>query len=86
MYNFRQFNKMNMRQQYALLRAYGVYLKVNRMNCGFHISLFSLNNYYVEVWCDKDDGKLWNIKAFKAYKKLDPFIKEINLSLIHCLH
>lgn len=84
-YSLRTFNKLGMLDQYGLLRLYGVHLGLKIIKEGYHISLFSLYNYYVEVWSTQTEGKLVRLQAFGSYKKLDPFLKTLDLTLIYCL-
>jgi len=84
-YTLRTFNKLGILDQYGLLRLYGVHLGVKVIRQGYHVSLFSLYNYYVEVWSKEKEGKLVRLQAFSSYKRLDPFLKRIDLTLIYCL-
>lgn len=63
----------------------GTYLGVTRSYDSYKIALYALHNFYVEIWYLKNNGQLKNIKSFKNYTKLDPFLTNIDITSINNL-
>jgi hypothetical protein len=84
-YTLREFNHLSLRQKYDLLEDYGIFLEVSYLSGSCQIALFSLFDYYVQVELDCSNERLKSCTAFTSYKKLDPFLKEIDLRAINHL-
>lgn len=59
---------------------YGVFL-LNRVVEGNAINLYSLNDFYVEIWYDQPNNKIIKIRSFKSTNPLDPYLDDISLGL-----
>lgn len=79
---FHQFNTLSNNEKYELVDSHGECLNVSRMSGIYQVALFSLFGFYVEVWFNRPEDKLLKASAFKSYKKLDPYLKEISLKAI----
>lgn len=58
----------------------GVFL-LNRVVEGNAINLYSLNDFYVEIWYDQPNNKIIKIRSFKSTNPLDPYLDDISLGL-----
>ena len=58
----------------------GVYLGVTCNHRDYKVALYALHDFYVMIWYIKKNGQLKEIKSFKKYTMLDPFIKQIDIS------
>ena len=80
-----QFNKLSKEKKYRLLNRVGIKLGVKRYEPGFAIYLLALETYYVEVWLNIQHDIITDAKAFNSYKKLDTFIKGLDISSIYAM-
>ena len=48
---------------------------------GNGINLYSLNDFYVELWYDQLSNKIIKIRSFKSTNPLDPYLDDIRLGL-----
>ena len=80
-----QFNKLSKAEKYKILQDHGTYLEVYYLSGKHRVALFALSTFYVEVWVDQVADKLTNAIAFSSYKKLDRFVKEIDITSIYAL-
>jgi hypothetical protein len=80
-----EFNQLSRFSKYGLLDMEGIFLEVNRFEEHYQIALFQLFDFYVEVWIDTIDNKLYKACAFKSYKRLDRFLKEIDITTVRRL-
>ena len=77
------FNRLSNGQKYSVLEEKAIYLDIVIINGEFQVALFALDNYYVEVWLHRKSDQLKKAIAFKSYAKLDPFVKEIDITPIY---
>ena len=82
---FYRFNKLSKREKYGLLEEHGTYLEVNRLSKAHTIALFQLFGYYVEVWLNQKSNGLEKATAFTSYKKLDKYLKKVDITDIYTL-
>ncbi len=52
---------------------------LSRQVGAYDIDLFSLGNFYAEIWRNKEDDRIYAITPFKDVSRLDPYLKEIML-------
>lgn len=83
MFSIQQFNRLSSPQKYGILEDTGIYLDVFRIEGPFKIALFSLENFYCEVWLNQKTDQLFKAVAFSSYKKLDPFLAAIDLTEVY---
>lgn len=74
-----QFNHMATAEKYRWLEHYGIYLQVSRIDGACKVALFSMFDFYVEVWLDIKTDKLVRPSGFINYKKLDPYLQQIDI-------
>ena len=60
----------------------GSYLGVSCSHGGYKVALYALHDFYVELWYLKKNGQLKEIRSFRNYKMLDPFLKNIDITPI----
>ena len=53
----------------------------NRVVEGHVINLYSLNDFYVEIWYHQSSNKIIKIRSFKSTNPLDPYLEEITMGL-----
>jgi hypothetical protein len=75
-----QFNGFTAEEKLYILDLHGTYLETYRMEGCYKVALFSIFNYYVELWHNLSTDELENAKAFISYKRLDAFLNEINIA------
>jgi hypothetical protein len=81
-----EFNQFANPEKWAIIEDYGIYLDVYRMEGELKICLFSLFNYYVEVFYQPKQDKLKKAAALISWDGLDPYLKQINIAgLCACL-
>jgi hypothetical protein len=77
------FNRLKNAEKWAILEDNGIYLDVYRIDGPFKIALFALPWCYCEVWLNQRTDKLLKALAFTSYKKLDPYLQEIDITGIY---
>ena len=80
-----QFNRLQEAQQYDLLEKQGTYLQVYQRVGPVKMALFALYSFYVEVHLHQVHDTLLKATAFSDYKKLDPYVKELDITDIYVL-
>jgi len=74
-----EFNSLNEFEKGAALWEYGVHVSERfDQECGY--SLYQLNNFYVEVKYKGDINALTKFTAFSTYTKLEPYLRNIDIS------
>lgn len=79
------FNRLRPHQRRRLTEDSGKYLSTIR-DIYFGIHLYALHNFYVELWFNKKDNKVFKVKSFLDTNNLDPYLKRIKLSEINELY
>ena len=78
-----QFNRLSTSEKYGLLEDHGIYLDTYRLEGPYKVALFALSAFYCEVWLNVKTDQLYKAEAFSSYKKLDPFLQEIDITSIY---
>lgn len=81
MFSCEDFRLLDENLQAQLLWLDGVFLMARRTEKA-SIELFSLYNFYVEVFFENDDEPLF-IKAFKDASSIDVYLRAINIDSIY---
>ena len=68
----------------SYLEHYGVFLELTRYYKNVEVVLYSLKNFYVEVFMTPYN-EILNISCFKNMQKLDVYLSQINISEIENL-
>ena len=75
-----EFNVLPENDKADVVWEHGKFLS-NRNIEGHGINLYSLNDYYVEIWYDQGTNKTIKIRSFKSTNPLDPYLEEITMGL-----
>lgn len=71
-------------QRDAFVRAKGLFIAV-RKSVAYRICLFSIDNFYAEVWYRQADHEVEMVRAFTNTELLEPYLESIDFSeLISC--
>ena len=79
MISFNQYCLLDQGAQAELLWIDGVYLDLMRETPQFNIELYSLYNYYVEIFFDRSSGEPLQLNAFQNQKELEPYLHLIDI-------
>ena len=82
MLSFNEFQSLNEDMQTQLLSLDGVYLDLNRSKGKYHIELYALYNFYVEIYFDRLTEEPLYLKAFHKMKGLDFYLEMIDIGEI----
>lgn len=80
-----QFATLTNSEKFGLLEDFGVYLEAYRLQGAHKVALFELFGFYVEVWLNQTTDRIALARAFTNYKRLDPFLKDIDLTPLYSL-
>lgn len=86
MISVRQFNRSNIQFQSSYLNKHGECLNICLYKENSIVALFDLHGYYVEVYYDQETNMIKQVSCFKSLKKLEPFLKLINIDEIILLY
>ncbi len=81
----KKFKKLTIDQQANYVKRFGKYLSI-RENRHFLIDLYCIDDFFVELWYSPNSAGINQIKAFRGIEKLDPYLKNIDLSGIEILN
>lgn len=73
------FNHLSNSGKYALLELHGTYLNCFYYSNSYKICLFSMFNYYVEVYYRESNDKLLGATAFDDDDTLQPFLETTDI-------
>jgi len=73
-----EFNLLSIGDQTGYTWEHGTYL-AHRRETHFVINLYSVNNFFVEVWFNPEEIKINKIRSFKSRKCLEPYLDGIDL-------
>lgn len=54
----------------------------NRSLGVYQINLYSVEDFFVEVWYNKDEDTVYAITPFKDSTRLEPFVENIDLEVL----
>ena len=75
-----EFNLMSDDFKAALLWDKGTFI-MTRIENPYRISLYSLSDFFAEIWYNDEKGTIDEIRAFKSITALEPYFK--NLKIIY---
>lgn len=75
-----EFNILPDSEKADIVWEHGAFL-TNRVEGRFGINLYSLSDFYVEVWYSTPNNKIEEIRTFKSIEPLEPYLGEIDLDL-----
>lgn len=73
------FNKLNNNNKLETIFNYGEELMIRNYN-NFYIKLYSISNFYVEVWYDSENNKIEKIDCLNSENIFDYYGNEIDIS------
>jgi hypothetical protein len=82
MLTFEEYLLLNEDLQSQVLSWDGVYLQIARNAASLSVELYSLYNFYVEIYFDKETEEPVFLKPFQDLRKLDPYLETIDLTEI----
>jgi len=80
--DIREFNFMDGMTKTEVLATEGVYLAEREDGC-FRISLYQVNDFYVEIYYHRVRHIYLCIRSFSEVAELFPYLQDIDLSDIH---
>lgn len=75
------FNQLPLDTQINLALTDGIFL-LNRQTPELTVQLFALHLFYVELFTFQPTGKILMVKSFKNIERLNPYLKEIDITEI----
>jgi hypothetical protein len=76
------FKRLTIEEQVELLNEQAVSLDVYYKKSGTEVALFSLGNFYVELYVEPFTDEIIKIKSFTSIKRLDTYLGQININEI----
>ena len=75
-----EFNVLSDNEKADIVWKHGKFL-TNRVVEGNAINLYTLNDFYVEIWYDQSSNEIIKIRSFTSTNPLDPYLDDIRLGL-----
>ena len=85
MYSFHLYKSFPAELQIQELSHHGIGLDLAYDTKGAEAVLFAYNDFYVELVVEKFNDEILSIKCFRSIKKLDPYLKQIDITEINPL-
>ena len=82
MLTYTEFQSLNEDMQTQLLSLDGVFLDLNRSRGKYHIELYALYSFYVEIFFDRLTEEPLYLKAFRKMKNLDLYLEMVDIGEI----
>ena len=80
MITLQQFEILNEAQRTTQLWKVGVYLELTRKTGKLIVDLYSISDFYIEVFFDSFSEELLYIKPFSKLDRLVPYLEQIDIS------
>lgn len=75
-----EFNLMDDNSKAALLWGKGTFI-MTRIENQYRINLYSLYDFFAEVWYNDEANSIDKIRTFKSIEALEPYLDNIKLNL-----
>ena len=75
------FEELDVQDQADSLCEHGVFLS-ERKNERYLILLYQIDGFYIEVYFNKDKGKIVRFRSFLSPDQLFPYLKKINIDAL----
>ena len=82
MITLKKFRKLDYEVQLHCLYGSGVNLELYRTINEQEVVLYSLGDFYVEIFFNSDITRVLHVNAFHSLKKLDPYLRNVDISEI----
>lgn len=74
-----QYKQLAMQDQLFIVYLEGTYLLTGQKQLFYDTQLFSLYDFFVEVWYEKNSDQMTMVRAFQELHRLDPFLVTVSL-------
>ncbi|PTQ92409.1 hypothetical protein C8P68_1129 [Mucilaginibacter yixingensis] len=74
-----EFNILSPKEQ-EIATVNGEFLET-RKEAGQTVALYSISNFFVELWYDCTQNKITRLNSFKSISRLDPYVSQIHLKI-----
>lgn len=74
-----EYNSLEDDQKATLLWDQGIFL-MNRVDEKYSYNLYSLFDFFVEVWYDSKNNSIEKFRTFKTLEALEPYLDRIDLN------
>lgn len=74
------FNVFNAKRKADYTAIFGTLL-ASRIHSRFVIELYSVSDFYVEIWYDPVRSKVCTVKSYKSDKCFEPYLETITMDL-----
>lgn len=85
MYRLHQFKKLSTGLQIKQLEKHGIALDLAYTAKSTEAVLFAYHDFYVELIVEKYTDEILAVKSFKCLRKLDPYLRQVDISAIENL-
>ena len=75
-----EYNLLTNDEKSQMIWDHGTFL-TNKADDFKAVSLYSLSGFYVEVWYDRKNNKITNIRSFNSVKQLSPYLDDMDVDL-----
>ena len=75
-----EYNLLDTDSQATVLWDKGVFM-MNRFEAEYSINLYSLYDFYVEVWYESEENAIHKFRTFKNPGPLEPYLDRIDLNI-----
>jgi nitrate reductase assembly molybdenum cofactor insertion protein NarJ len=80
MLTYQEFEQFNEKQRANQVWRTGTFLELTRITDQLIIDLYSVEDFYVEVFFDRSSEEVLYIKPFSNLNKLAPYLEQIDIS------
>lgn len=76
-----QFERLSQAEKATILLESGNFLLL-RDGFRYSVSLYALNDFFAELWCNKEKQTVIEIKAFRESWRLDAYLDDVDLDAL----
>jgi hypothetical protein len=82
MISFDAYKRLSQVMQAEILLEFGIYLELTRSTPQLNIELYAVNDFYVEVYFEKETEDPLFLRAFYSIYELEPYLHLIEIDAI----
>ena len=75
-----EFNVLPEDQKAQMVWNHGTFL-TNKADGKKAVTLYSLSNFYVEIWYNQTENQITKIRSFNSVKQLSPYLDDMDVDL-----
>ena len=75
-----EFNVLTEDQKAQMVWDFGTFI-TNKADGKKAVTLYSLSNFYVEIWYNQTENQINNIRSFSSIKQLSPYLDDMDVDL-----